>query len=114
MTWTIENDKAAQLTELNPGTSPLGKTFVPSSMISQVLTWLHSAKFAILSSGGTRMLHLIKEYFWWPNMTKDVKEFVAACHTCARNKNCNKPPAGLLPLPAPYCPWSHIALDFFW
>lgn len=59
------------------------------------------------------MLHLTKEYFWWPNMTKDVKEFVTACHTCARTKNSNKPPAGLLlPLPAPHRPWSHIALDF--
>lgn len=59
------------------------------------------------------MLHLTKRHFWWPNKNKDVKDFVAACSTCARNKNNNKPPAGrLLPLPSPSRPWSHIALDF--
>ena len=44
---------------------------------------------------------------------KDVREFVAACTVCARNKASHRPPAGLLqPLPIPNRPWSHIAMDF--
>uniref|UniRef100_A0A8C7WRV6 Integrase catalytic domain-containing protein n=1 Tax=Oryzias sinensis TaxID=183150 RepID=A0A8C7WRV6_9TELE len=46
-------------------------------------------------------------------MAKDVKEYVAACSTCARSKTSNRPPSGLLhPLSTPSRPWSHIAVDF--
>uniref|UniRef100_A0A3P9LJV0 Integrase catalytic domain-containing protein n=1 Tax=Oryzias latipes TaxID=8090 RepID=A0A3P9LJV0_ORYLA len=46
-------------------------------------------------------------------MERDVREYVAACTTCARSKSSNSPPSGLLhPLPTPHRPWSHIAVDF--
>lgn len=46
-------------------------------------------------------------------MTQDVKEFIPASPTCARNKTGNKQPAGLFqPLPTPSSPWSHISVDF--
>ncbi|XP_023817647.1 uncharacterized protein LOC110013547 isoform X2 [Oryzias latipes] len=44
-------------------------------------------------------------------MTRDVREYIAACTTCARSKTSHSPPSGLLhPLPTPSRPWSHIAL----
>uniref|UniRef100_A0A8C7WW16 Integrase catalytic domain-containing protein n=1 Tax=Oryzias sinensis TaxID=183150 RepID=A0A8C7WW16_9TELE len=46
-------------------------------------------------------------------MDKDVREYIAACTTCARSKTSSSAPAGLLhPLPTPNRPWSHIAMDF--
>uniref|UniRef100_A0A3P9H7T2 Integrase catalytic domain-containing protein n=1 Tax=Oryzias latipes TaxID=8090 RepID=A0A3P9H7T2_ORYLA len=46
-------------------------------------------------------------------MDADVRQYIAACTTCARAKSSNSPPAGhLQPLPAPQRPWSHIAMDF--
>uniref|UniRef100_A0A3P9HZ32 Integrase catalytic domain-containing protein n=1 Tax=Oryzias latipes TaxID=8090 RepID=A0A3P9HZ32_ORYLA len=46
-------------------------------------------------------------------MEGDVREYVAACTTCARSKTSNSPPAGHLnPLSTPSRPWSHIAVDF--
>ncbi|XP_023817648.1 uncharacterized protein LOC110013547 isoform X3 [Oryzias latipes] len=46
-------------------------------------------------------------------MTRDVREYIAACTTCARSKTSHSPPSGLLhPLPTPSRPWSHIAVDF--
>ncbi|KAJ8406907.1 hypothetical protein AAFF_G00291830 [Aldrovandia affinis] len=51
--------------------------------------------------------------FWWRGMERDVREFVAACNICARNKVSQLALSGLLrPLPVPHRPWSHIALDF--
>lgn len=42
------------------------------------------------------MLSSAKKHFWWLSMMQDVKEFVAACSTCARNKLGKQPPAGHL------------------
>lgn len=59
------------------------------------------------------MTTLLKRHFWWDTLDRDVREYVAACTVCARNKTRNQHPFGLLqPLPTPHCPWSHIALDF--
>lgn len=45
-------------------------------------------------------------------LIRDVKEFGAACATCARNKAFHQVPAGLLrPLPVPGRPSSHISKD---
>lgn len=46
-------------------------------------------------------------------MSCDIWEFIAANPTCARNKNSNQPPAGLLQLlPVPSRPLTHIIIDF--
>lgn len=59
------------------------------------------------------MITFLQRYFWWPTLSRDVREYVSACSTCARSKLGHQPPAGLLqPLPTPSRPWSHIAVDF--
>lgn len=81
-------------------------------MRSDVLQWGHAS----LSSGhpgSTRTLKLIQRRFWWPNMQRDVRGFVAACAVCAQNKDPRTHPHGLLhSLPIPTRPWSHISMDF--
>ena len=58
-------------------------------------------------------MDFIRRRFWWSTMDADVRSFIAACATCARNKTSTHPHSGLLrPLPIPSRPWSHIALDF--
>ncbi|KAK7883236.1 hypothetical protein WMY93_029410 [Mugilogobius chulae] len=102
----------AQRTQPDPGHGPPGKTFVPDSVRSQVLKWVHASRFAC-HPGVSRTFSLLKRYFWWPSMDKDTKSYVTACHVCARGKSSHSPPSGLLqPLPVPSRPWSHIALDF--
>ena len=50
--------------------------------------------------GFNKMLELISQDFWWPQMWKGVKEFVLSCDTCSRSKNPRHRPYGLLqPLP---------------
>ena len=46
-------------------------------------------------------------------MRKDVKRFVANCHTCRRTKPLRHASHGtLLPLPVPDRPWQDISMDF--
>ncbi|XP_078810602.1 uncharacterized protein LOC144994962 isoform X1 [Oryzias latipes] len=82
----------------------------PVSLRSDVLTWAHTSRIAC-HGGVHRTLHLLRRRFYWPSMTRDVREYIAACTTCARSKTSHSPPSGLLhPLPTPSRPWSHIAL----
>lgn len=78
----------------------------------QILEWIHTSKFACHTGRG-RTFTLIKRHFCWETLDRYIREYVATCTVCARNKSRNQRPAGLLqPLPKPNGPWSHITLDF--
>uniref|UniRef100_A0A3Q2W0Y3 Gypsy retrotransposon integrase-like protein 1 n=1 Tax=Haplochromis burtoni TaxID=8153 RepID=A0A3Q2W0Y3_HAPBU len=113
LTWEIESAiREAQQTEPDPGTGPPGLLYVPSSVRSQVLHWAHIARFTC-HPGVHRTISLLQRFTWWPSLAKDVREYISACPTCARNKSGHQPPSGLLrPLPTPSRPWSHFAIDF--
>uniref|UniRef100_A0A3B3IH81 Gypsy retrotransposon integrase-like protein 1 n=1 Tax=Oryzias latipes TaxID=8090 RepID=A0A3B3IH81_ORYLA len=113
LTWEIENKiQQAQGEIPNHVTCPPGTLYVPDSLRSEVLTWGHASRIAC-HGGVHRTINLLRRRFFWPSLEKDVREYVAACTICARSKNSNSPPSGLLqPLPIPSRPWSHIALDF--
>uniref|UniRef100_A0A8C7X743 Gypsy retrotransposon integrase-like protein 1 n=1 Tax=Oryzias sinensis TaxID=183150 RepID=A0A8C7X743_9TELE len=113
LTWDIESKVIrAQGEEPNHPDPPAGTLYVPSSLRSEAITWAHASRIAC-HGGVARTLNLLRRRFFWPSMGKDVKEYVAACSTCARSKSSNSPPSGLLqPLSTPSRPWSHIAVDF--
>ena len=97
--WDIESQIQEALKEdLDPGTGPQHRRYVPGSVCPQVMQWGHSSRLACHPGGG-RTLGLLRCSFWWPTIERDVRKFVAGCAICARGK-------------APTCPWSHIALDF--
>jgi len=59
------------------------------------------------------MVELVTRNFWWPGVTKEVKQYVEGCNTCQYNKNCTEQPAGkLIPNSIPEKPWAHISADF--
>uniref|UniRef100_A0A8C7YBJ2 Gypsy retrotransposon integrase-like protein 1 n=1 Tax=Oryzias sinensis TaxID=183150 RepID=A0A8C7YBJ2_9TELE len=113
LTWDIENRVIqAQGEEPDHAPCPNGTLYVPTSLRSEVISLGHTSLVSC-HGGVQRTLNLLRRRFFWPSMDKDVREFVAACTTCARSKSSNSAPAGLLqPLPTPSRPWSHIALDF--
>jgi hypothetical protein len=62
--------------------------------------------------GRTKTLHNVQKYFWWRYMNADVKNFVASCDSCQRNKSGNRKPFGTLqPLPIPEDTWQSISMD---
>ncbi|KAL0148225.1 hypothetical protein M9458_056457 [Cirrhinus mrigala] len=95
-----------------PPQCPPNKHHVPQDMRHQVLQWVHTS----LSTGHpgiSRTLHLLKNSFWWPSMTKDTTTFIKSCQVCAQSKTPKELPSGLLQrLPIPQRPWSHLSIDF--
>ena len=63
--------------------------------------------------GQWKIVELVTRNFWWPGVTKEVKQYVEGCDSCQRNKNCTKQPAGkLIPNSIPERLWTHILADF--
>ncbi|KAI2648976.1 Transposon Tf2-9 polyprotein [Labeo rohita] len=95
-----------------PPQCPPNKHYIPQEMRHQVLQWVHTS----LSAGHpgiSQTLHLLKNSFWWPSMTKDTATYVKSCQICAQSKTPKELPSGLLqPLPIPQRPWSHLSIDF--
>lgn len=111
--WGIETAvKKALRQDPGPGNGPQGRLFVPRRVRSKVLQWGHSSHLTA-HPGAHRTLEFLERRFWWPEMREEVKDFVAACHTCVRSKDLCQRPQGLLhPLPTPARPWSHLSMDF--
>jgi len=63
--------------------------------------------------GQWKMVELVTQNFWWPGVTKEVKQYVEGYNACQRNKNHTEQPAGkLMPNSIPKKPWAHISADF--
>jgi hypothetical protein len=73
---------------------------------------LHSAPLAG-HRGRNATLERAKFNIYWPNMSRDVVEFVKTCPECQQNKIDRTKPQGLAkPLPVPDRPWSVISADW--
>lgn len=80
--------------------------------LTALIQWVHTS----LSAGHPgiqQTITLIRNSFWWSELTKDVTSYVKSCSACAQSKPPKDLPAGLLePLPIPQRPWSHLSVDF--
>ncbi|KAI0993916.1 hypothetical protein K3495_g14268, partial [Podosphaera aphanis] len=90
------------------------KLFLPpdDELKTQVLYRTHST-----GPGGhpgrTKTLDLLTRSYWWPNMSKDVANYVKSCEMCVRIKPSRLSPQGFLqPLPIPFRAWSDISVDY--
>ena len=62
--------------------------------------------------GRFKTLELLSRNFYWPNISRFVKDYIRTCDLCQRSKPPRHRPYGLLqPLPVPEQPWSSISLD---
>ncbi|XP_055604785.1 uncharacterized protein K02A2.6-like [Uranotaenia lowii] len=55
---------------------------------------------------------ILREYFWWPNMSTSAEEFVRNCETCLLLSRKN-PPLPLTSRRLPNGPWEVLQVDFF-
>jgi len=59
------------------------------------------------------MVELVTRNYWWPGVTKEIKQYVEGCDQCQRMKNRVEMLAGKLrPNEIPERPWQHILVDF--
>lgn len=91
-----------------------GKFIISStSQLKQKLLQEYHATPMAGHTGVKRTLARLAAIFYWPNMRKDVENFVAICTICQQTKYSTQPPAGLLqPLPVPSMVWEHVTVDF--
>ena len=77
-----------------------------------ILYELHDAPYSG-HAGEAKTLKAVQNGYWWPSWRADVKQYVATCTSCQRNKSSNQPLYGLLnPFIMPERPWSSVGIDF--
>lgn len=80
---------------------------VPVSLQSKMCKWLHLAHLGI-----EKTLARAREQFYWPGMTKDIKELVQSCSICEQfRRNNQKEP--LVQDTSPEYPWHKISMDVY-
>ena len=83
------------------------KPYIPSELRWPFMTAFHDR----LGHPGTwRMQQILRKRYYWPNMTLDIKQYVAECHECTLGKrhprraaNPKGPPIGSYPFDLLYC-----------
>ncbi|KAK9912200.1 hypothetical protein M0R45_036072 [Rubus argutus] len=58
------------------------------------------------------MFRTLREFYWWPNMKREIAAFVSRCLICQQVKRNDKTFGLLQPLPIPEWKWEHITMDF--
>ena len=78
----------------------------------KILYEMHAAPYSgHLGAGNTE--RNIASHYWWPNMQKDVIQYVKVCPVCQRNrKPTHKTYGELQSLPVPRDTWTSISMDF--
>ena len=78
----------------------------------EVLQEAHESRLAT-HPGSTKMYRDLKDLYWWPNMKKEVAEYVAKFGVCQQVKVEHQKPIGFLqPLLIPVWKWESIMMDF--
>lgn len=91
----------------------LPKLYVPDSpeLRTRLLREAHDAATAG-HLGAAKTLEILSRTYWWPYMSKTVRDYVYSCDGCQRHKALNQKTAGLLqPLAVPDIPWDVVTLD---
>ncbi|XP_074336734.1 uncharacterized protein LOC141673905 [Apium graveolens] len=62
-----------------------------------ILKEAHNSRF-LIHPGITKMYHDLKKSLWWPNMKKEIAEWILKCDTCQRVKAEHQKPSCLIQL----------------
>ena len=82
------------------------RAVVPDAVVAEILELAHEGHPAEQS-----MLQQLRQTLWWPNISKDVKEFVQSCGGCAAALPRNTPPTMKI-RETPDRPWQHCSADY--
>lgn len=87
------------------------KLFIPaeSLLVATIVSFVHNS----CHEGYQKTLFRISRDFCWEGMRAHIRDFVATCLICQRNKVEHLKPAGMLqPLPVPHHVWTDVSMDF--
>lgn len=97
----IRNDVVYKRTSFRTGadtadSETIWKIWVPEGLRKQIIVAAHEP--AMTAHGGTsKTVELVRRFYFWPGLSKDVRALVAKCHICKETKAPNqtlRPPMG--------------------
>jgi len=80
---------------------------IPRSLQSSMKQRVHAGHMGINSC-----LRRARELIYWPGMSRDIRQYVQACHVCATYPD-RQPPETLRRHEVPERPWQKVASDIF-
>jgi len=91
-----------------------GRVYVPKDEKLRVeIIQLHYDMLIVGYGRQWKTMELVTRNYWWPGVTKEMKQYVEGCDQCQRMKNRVEMPAEKLrPNEVPERPWQHISVDF--
>ena len=91
-----------------------GKVYMPKDKALRVeIIRLHHDMPMGEHGGQWKTAEMVTRNFWWPGVTREVKQYMEGCDTCQHNKNRTEQPAGkLMPNSIPNKAWMHVPVDF--
>ena len=84
------------------------KILVPQKLHRHVIDWYHTV---LCHPGINRTEETISQHLWWPEMRKEITNYVRACPTCQKNKRKIKKYGHLPPKEAESKPWDKMCID---
>jgi len=86
---------------------------IPASMRLEIMEEIHGSTTGTAHAGFERTYRRIAGGFFWPRMTRDIRQFVTRCPICQKIKHARHLPYGLLqPIPIPSQPFEVVTMDF--
>ena len=89
------------------------RIYVPAGRLRVDLLHDHHDNKGSGHLGTAKTVNLLGRLYYWPGMSRDVKDYVRSCNSCQRNKSDITTTRGMLqPLPIPPARWHTVAMDF--
>jgi len=91
-----------------------GKIYIPQN--SDLQRWIVSLCYdtkVARHSGCWKTLELVSRSYWWPQMSRYIRQYVSTCDLCLKTKPIRQAPVGELhPLRIPDSQWNMLSVDF--
>lgn len=82
------------------------RVVLPNMLRSKAVTSAHGGHIGEMATK-----RIMRQYFWWPEMSKDIERFIKNCEICTLLSRRN-PPLPLRPRALPDGPWEVLQIDF--
>jgi len=101
----LENDRVLQFR---------GKIYVPQNLDLQRRIVLLCYDTKVTGHPGCwKTLELVSRNYWWPQMSRYIRQYVSTCDLCLRTKLIRQAPVGELhPFRIPDLQWDMLSVDF--
>lgn len=113
LSWNVRDGLLFKKVKLRqfPNCESIWKLFIPTELRSKIIRECHDETKAG-HFGIRKTLFRVKQFYYWPNIIHDVKQYIKSCETCAKFKVPQQLPLGHMGHHREVTgPWQVISLD---